>query len=274
MERTGLSPARLVIYAVLMVAACIALVPFVWLVAATVKPSGDIFAYTFFGPRVTLANFVELFTTVPFARYIVNSVFIACTTVVVQLFLSSLAGFALAKYQFKGRKFVLFLMLATMMIPGQVTLAPSYELLYRLGLVDTYSGLIIPAAVSVFGIFLFERAMHQVPDELLHAARIDGCSEFGIYWNVVMPVARPMVGAFCLIAFMGAWNSFLWPQILLHSAPRYTLPIGLNQMVGLYNQSYGMLMAGTFLAVLPVIILFFVLQKEFVAGLTAGAVKG
>src|ERR1051326_4330895 len=122
-------------------------------------------------------------------------------------------------------------MLATLMIPGQVILAPTYELLYRMHLVDTYSGLIIPAAVSVFGIFLFERAMHQVPDELIHAARIDGCTEFGIYWNVVMPVSRPMVGAFCLISFMGAWNNFLWPQIMLHTDTQYTLPIGLNQMI-------------------------------------------
>lgn len=268
------TPTRIAVYALLIGAAALALIPFLWLLAATIKPSEDIFGYTFFGPRASLQNFRDLFTTVPFARYILNSVFIACTIVTIQLFLSSLAGFALAKYRFAGRKLVLLLMLATMMIPGQVTIAPSYELLYRLGLVDTYAGLILPAGVSVFGIFLFERAMHQVPDELIHAARIDGCTEFGLYWNVVMPVVRPMVGAFCLIAFMGAWNSFLWPQIMLHTASRFTLPIGLNQMVGLYNQSYGMLMAGTFLAVLPVIVLFFVLQKEFVAGLTSGAVKG
>jgi ABC-type glycerol-3-phosphate transport system permease component len=160
------------------------------------------------------------------------------------------------------------------MIPGQVTMAPSYELLYRMGFVDTYHGLLIPGAVSVFGIFLFRQSILQIPSELIHAARIDGCSEFRIYRDIIMPVSRPMIGAFCLISFMGAWNSFLWPQVLLHSNTRFTLPIGLNQMIGLYQQQYGMLMAGTLLSVLPVIILFFVLQKEFVAGLTAGAVKG
>jgi ABC-type glycerol-3-phosphate transport system permease component len=272
--RASLFASRGLLYAVLVLASAVALIPFVWLLAATTKSSGDIFSYTFFSPHPTTANFHDLFTTVPFARYILNSVFITCTTVVVQLLLSSLAGFALAKYEFRGKRLIYLLMLATLMIPGQVVLAPTYELLYRMGLVDTYAGLIIPAAVSVFGIFLFERAMHQVPDELIHAARIDGCTEFGIYWDVVMPVSRPMVGAFCLIAFMGAWNNFLWPQILLHSDARFTLPIGLNQMVNLYQQQYGMLMAGTFLSVLPVIVLFFLLQKEFVAGLTAGAVKG
>lgn len=268
---------RIPIYLLLILAAALALIPFVWLFAATVKTNDDLFTHTFFPPdltRLTLRNFVDLFTTVPFARYLLNTVFITCTAVTVQLFLSSLAGFALAKYEFKGKKAIYFLMLATMMIPGQVTLAPAYELLYRMGLVDTYAGLIIPSAVSVFGIFLFERALRQIPDELVHAARIDGCTEFSIYWNVVMPIARPMIGAFCLVGFMGTWNSFLWPQILLHSKERYTLPIGLNQMLGLYTQQYGMLMAGTFLSVLPVIVLFFLLQREFVAGLTAGAVKG
>lgn len=266
--------ARGLVLAVVLFAAAIALTPLVWLVAATTKGPDDLFHYTFFAPRMSLVNFQDLFRTVNFGRYLINSVFVACATVAVQLFFASLAGFALAKYDFKGKKLIMVLMLATMMIPGQVVMAPLYELIYRMGLVDRYMGLIVPGAVSVFGIFLFRQSILQVPDELLHAARIDGCSEFRIYWDVVMPVSRPMIGAFCLISFMGAWNSFLWPQIILHQSDRFTLPIALNQLVGLYQQQYGTLMAGTFLSVLPVIILFLVLQKEFVAGLTAGAVKG
>lgn len=267
---------RGLVYVLLALAAAFSLIPFVWLIAATTKRSEDIFSYTFFAPRATFQNFVDLFTLPDFsyARFMINSVFVASTTVAVQLFFSSLAGFALAKYEFKGKKLLMAFMLGTLLIPGQVTLAPTYELLYRMHLVDTYLGLIIPGAVSVFGIFLFRQAMLQVPDELIHAARIDGCTEFRIWRDIVMPVTRPMIGAFCLIAFMGAWNSFLWPQILLHNRNRFTLPIGLSQLIGLYNQQYGMLMAGTLLAVLPVIALFFLLQKEFVAGLTAGAVKG
>jgi len=153
-------------------------------------------------------------------------------------------------------------------------MAPLYELIYRLGLVDSYLGLIVPGAVSVFGMFLFRQSMMQIPDELLQAARIDGCSEFRIYWEIVLPVSRPMIGAFSLIAFMGSWNSFLWPQIILHNEQRFTLPIALNQMVGLYSQQYGTLMAGTLLSVLPVVALFLLLQKEFISGLTVGAVKG
>lgn len=261
-------------YLVLIIGAVIALTPMLWLVAATTKGPDDLFHYTFFAPRFSWVNFQDLFTTIPFLRHMMNSVFVAGAIVSVQLFFSSLAGFALAKYEFKGKKVVMVLMLATMMIPGQVIMAPLYELIYRLGLVDTYLGLIIPGAVSIFGIFLFRQSILQVPGELLDAGRIDGCSEFKLYWDIVMPVSRPMVGAFCLISFMGSWNSFLWPQIILHHSDRFTLPIALNQMVGLYAQQYGTLMAGTLLSVLPVVILFMLLQKEFVAGLTAGAVKG
>jgi len=271
---------RTFMYAVLLSAAVVTLTPIVWLVAASIKGPDDLFHYMFFAPRATLDNFRDLFEigkaekSVYFLRCGINSAFVACTSVLVQLFFSSLAGFALAKYEFRGRRALMVLMLATMLIPGQVVMAHMYELIYRMGLVDSYAGLIVPGAVSVFGIFLFRQAILQVPDELMHAARIDGCSEFRIYWDLVMPVSRPMVGAFCLISFMGAWNSFLWPQIILHNSQRFTLPIALNQLVGLYQQQYGTLMAGTLFSVLPVIVIFMLLQREFVAGLTAGAVKG
>ena len=271
----GLS-SRLLVTLLLIVGALIALVPIVWLIAATTKGAEDIFHYTFFPPlsHFTAGNYHDLFTKSPFARYLVNSVFVTSATVIIQLFFSSLAGFALAKYEFRGKRPIMVLMLATLLLPAQLTMAPLYDLLYHLGMVDQYSGLLVPGAVSVFGIFLFRQSILQVPEELLQAARIDGCSEFRIYWDIVMPVSRPMVGAFCLISFMGAWNSFLWPQIVLHHAERFTLPIGLNQLVGLYQSQYGMLMAGTFVSVIPVVILFVLLQREFVAGLTAGAVKG
>jgi len=274
MKRGWRRAGQAVVFALLAGAAAITLVPMVWLLAASLKRPEDLFTYTFFAPRITFESFRDLFTKEPFARYLVNSVFVTSTVVCAQLFFSSLAGFALAKYAFRGKRLVMLVMVSTMLIPGQVVMAPLYELLFRLGLVDRHLGLIVPGAVSVFGIFLFRQAMLQTPDELLDAARIDGCTEFRIYWDVIMPVSRPMVGAFCLMSFMGSWNNFLWPQILLHGSDRFTLPIALNQMIGIYQQQYGMLMAGTLLSVLPVIALFLLLQKEFVAGLTAGAVKG
>jgi len=265
---------RALLYVTLVTCSVAMLTPLVWLVAATVKAPDDFFHYTFFSPRPTLHNFRQLFAQMPFFRFMMNSLFVTCTSVLVQLFLASLGGFALAKYEFRGKKAVMALMLGTMMLPGQVLLAPMYELIYRMGLMDSFPGLIVPGAVSVFGMFLFRQSMLHIPDDLLDAGRIDGCTEFGLYWNVALPVSRPMIGAFCLVSFMGTWNSFLWPQIILHSQERFTLTIGLNQMVGLYRQEYGVLMAGTFLSVLPVAALFFLLQKEFISGLTSGAVKG
>jgi len=261
------------IHLVLAAAACVVLTPLVWLTSAALK-GPHIFQDMFSFRNPTLANFRSLFQQVPFFRYMINSMFIATAVTLLQLFFSSLAGFALAKYEFRGKRPIMVLMLATMMIPGQVLLAPMYKLIYQMGLVDTYWALILPAVVSVFGIILFRQSMLQIPDELLDAGRIDGCSEFRLYWEIVVPVSRPMIGAFTLIAFMGSWNSFLWPQIVLQDHSRFTLPIALNQMVGLYSQEYGSLMAGTLLCILPVIALFCLLQKEFLAGLTSGAVKG
>ena len=267
---------KLLLYCLLVGSAGVMLTPIIWLIAAVFKGPDDLFHYLFFPPisQFSFHNFVQLFDQVPFVRFMINSFFVTGSTVTIQLVFSSLGGFALAKYQFKGKQIVIVIMLLMMMIPSQVMLAPMYELIYTLGLVDTYAGLIIPGAVSVFGMFLFRQSISNVPGDLLEAGRIDGCTEFRLYWNIVMPVQRPMVGAFCLIAFMSSWNNFLWPQIILHSQHRFTLPIGINQMVGLYAQEYGAMMAGTFLAVLPVVILFFILQKEFIGGLTAGAVKG
>lgn len=267
---------RILVYSFLAVAAVVMLTPLVWLVAACLKHPDDLFSYLFFPPPggLSLANFRDLFSLVPFERYLMNSLFVTCAAVMIQLFLSSLGGFALAKYEFKGKKPIMVLMLATMMIPGQVMLAPLYELIYRMGLMDSFLGLIVPGCVSVFGMFLFRQSMLRIPDDLLEAGRIDGCSEFGLYWNIALPVSRPMIGAFCLISFMGNWNNFLWPQIVLHTSERFTLPIALNQLVGVYSQKYGALMAGTFLSILPVVVLFFILQREFISGLTAGAVKG
>jgi ABC-type glycerol-3-phosphate transport system permease component len=219
-------------------------------------------------------SIAALLIQMPFSRYMANSFFVTGVLVLIQLFFCSLAGFALAKYEFRFKKLIMVLMLGTMMIPGQVLLAPMYELIHRLGLMDSYLGLIVPGMVSVFGIFLFRQSMLSVPNELLEAGRIDGCTEFGLYWRLVVPVSRPMIGAFCLVAFMGTWNSFLWPQIILHSKHLFTLAIGLNSLVGSTQDQQGLLMAGTFLSVLPVMVLFFILQKEFISGLTAGAVKG
>ncbi len=203
-----------------------------------------------------------------------NSAFLATGSTLLTLWISSMAAFALAKYDFVGRRVAMIVMLASMIIPGQLLLAPMYELIYVIGWMDTYLALLIPGAASVFGAFLMRQSMLRLPDELLDAGRIDGCSEWRLYWTIVLPMSRPIIGAFSLVVFMASWNGFLWPQIILRSEGRYTLPIALNNMMGVYSNEYGIVMAGTVLSILPVMVMFFLLQKEFIAGLTEGAIKG
>ncbi len=275
-------------YVVLAGVAFLILAPFLWLIAAAFKDPTVLNEYVFLPPisewsaaTLNLENFRELFApretldgVVYFWLYIANSLFLAGATTVLQLFFSSLAGYALAKFAFPGKGALMGFMLGSMMIPGVILLAPTYEIIVRIGWIDTYWALLVPGAVSIFGIFLFRQAMLGVPAELIESGRMDGCGEFRIYFTLVMPLVRPMSGAFCLVSFLGAWNSFIAPNVYLSSQNKLPLPVVLNQFVGEYSQQYGVFLAGTLLAIIPPAILFFALQKEFVSGLTTGAVKG
>lgn len=258
--------------------ALVCAVPFAWLVCASFKRADDLHHFLLPGDlrRLTLENFRKLLSQEQFGRWLLNSLFLAATQTVLVVTLSSLAGFALAKYQFRGQRIILMMMLMTVVLPGQVLMPGGYDLMHYLGWLNSYAAILVPGAVSVFGMFLFRQAMQGVPDELLQAGRIDGCSELRLWWEIALPVVRPMIGAFTLMTFLGCWNSFLWPQIILQDETKYTLPMGLANMMSLpeYQTDYSILMASTLLSILPVILLFFVLQKDFIAGLTSGAVKG
>ncbi len=265
-------------------AACLTLLPFLWLLCASVKSNDDLFMYSFLPHngqawwdvewnRLTLFNFKRLFSEFGFHRYAINSIFVSSTQTCLVVLFSSMGGFALAKYRFRGIHLIVTAMLVSMVIPGEVLLGPTYELLYKFGWLDSYKALIIPGSVSVFAMFLYRQSMLSVPNDLLDAARVDGCSEFGIYAEIVMRACKPMTGAIVLMTFMASWNAFLWPQIVLQSRENYTLPIILAQMISLYWSEYGIVMAGTVISIFPVMILFFILQKEFVGGLLSGAVK-
>jgi ABC-type glycerol-3-phosphate transport system permease component len=275
-------------WAVLCLAAMAILAPFAWLVAAVFKDRAALNEYVFFPPLgrwsravLNLHNFANLFKPrsslqgqVYFWQYLLNSTLLASVSTCIQLFLSSLAGYALAKFPFTGKRMLMAFMLGSMMIPSVVLIAPLYEIAVVLRLVDKLWGVIVPGMVSAYGVFLFRQACIGVPNELIDAARIDGCSEFGIYWRVVMPLVRPLSAAFCLISFVGNWNAFLMPSVFLHSQSKLTLPVALNLYVSQYENDYGVFLTGTFLAMLPPAVLFLVLHKEFISGLTSGAVKG
>lgn len=264
------------------------LAPFLWLIAAAFKDKSVFNEYVFFPPlshwssrTLNLNNFRELLAgkssvqgTVYFWQYVLNSVFFASTSTVLQLFFCSLAGYAVAKFNFRGKAWLLGFMLASMMIPGILLMPPIYELMVRLRLIDTYYALILPGVVSAYGIFLFRQAMVAVPNEMIDAGRVDGMGEFGIYLRLVMPLVRPMSAAFCLVSFLGSWNAFFAPNVFLHSQDKLTLPVVLNLYIAQYANEYGVFLAGTLIAIIPPAILFFALEKEFISGLSSGAVKG
>lgn len=273
---------------VLGVAAAGVLAPFVWLIAAVFKDKAFLNEYIFFPPlsewsekTLNLNNFRELLAgkssvqgDVFFWQYLLNSVFFATVSTTLQLFFCSLAGYALAKYRFRGKAGLMTYMLGSMTVPGVLLLAPVYAMMVSLDFVDSYHGLILPGMVSAYGIFLFRQAILGVPDEMIDAGRIDGCGEFSIYLRLVMPLVRPMSAAFCLVSFLGNWNSFLTPNVFLHSQDKLTLPVVLNLYLSQYSNEYGVFLAGTLIAIVPPAILFFALQREFISGLTSGAVKG
>lgn len=277
----GRSPlCAVLLHLVLLSLAAVALTPLIWLICAAFKTGEDLFGSLLLPwgrlDRLTLANFRTLFDEHPFIHWLINSLFLASAQTVIVVTLSSLGGFALAKYRFRFRRAIMLLMLGTMLLPFQVMLPGMYQIMRHLGWVDSYAAILVPGAVSVFGVFLFKQAMQAVPDELLQAGRVDGCSELRLWWDVALPMVRPMVAAYTLLTFLASWNSFLWPQIILQDERKFTLPIGLAGLMGMerYQADYGVLMAATLLSILPVMVLFFAVQRDFVAGLTSGAVKG
>ena len=209
-----------------------------------------------------------------FPRYYWNSLVVAAGTVVLGVFLDSLAGFAFAKLPFPGRRWIFWVLLATLMVPYPVLLVPSFYLFSRLGLYNTHLALIIPGAVSAFGIFLVRQYMISIPDELLHAARIDGASDWQIFRWVAWPLARPVIAALAVLRFLGSWNAYVWPLLLTNQEKMKTIPLGLAALQDSHGKiDVGVQMAGSLLATAPVLILFFFLQRHFIAGLTLGAVK-
>ncbi len=273
------------LYTVLTFCSLITLIPFAYLLCASLKPT-DIFFDDLFLPRgdgwfgvawdrMSFDHYVRLFQEEGFLRAALNSTFYASVSGVLATLFSATSGYALAKYRFRGRDSITKLVLAALVVPGALLLAPNYQLLYRFGMLDSYAGLIIPGLAPAFGVYLFRQAtVNAVPNEMLESARIDGCGEIKIFFLFVLPLVRPMMGAFLLLTFLGCWNNFIGAQIVLQTPEKMPLAVAINQLRGVYGIDYGLIMAGTVISILPVLALFLLLQREFLSGLTAGAVKG
>jgi multiple sugar transport system permease protein len=273
---------RTILYAALIITSLLMIGPFYWALATSFKPSADVFASP---PKLIpdpwiLQNYRDVFTLLPFPRYFLNSVIVTGAIVGLNVVFDTSAAYAFAKLRFPGRNVLFFLLLITLMVPFQVNLIPLYRIMVglhkfnvHLG-TDTYSALILPGAIQVFGIFLMRQFLQSIPDEILESARVDGASEFKILRTIVFPIALPGMATLAIFTFLGAWNDFLWPLIVTNSDQIRTLPVGLALLARKNTVNWGDTMAGTALAAAPMILVFLVLQRRFIEGLTAGAIKG
>jgi multiple sugar transport system permease protein len=273
---------RTLLYVTTVATSLLMIGPLYWMFTTSLKPSGDVFASPpkWIPDPFILQNYRDVFTLLPFERFFVNSVIVAFAIVSLNIVFDSMAAYAFAKLRFPGRDLIFFLLLITLMIPFQVNLIPLYRLMVffhqidpHLG-TDTYSGLIAPSMIQVFGIFLMRQFFQSIPDEVLESARCDGASEFRIIRSIVLPLALPGMATLAIFTFLSAWNDFLWPLLVTSSDEMRTLPVGVALLARRNTINWGNTMAGTTLATIPMIAVFLVLQRRFIEGLTAGAVKG
>jgi len=270
------SATSILLHTLLIVASILSLLPLLWMVSASLMPTGQATTYPpHFLPRtITLEHYVALFTRLDVARYAANSLGLAGAVTLVSLLFNSMAGYAFAKFRFRGRDPVFRLLLAAMVIPGQVAMMPLFLMLKEMGLINTYWGVIIPGLASIFGIFLVRQYALSIPDSILDAARIDGASEWRIYWSIFLPACKPVLVTLATFTFMGTWNDFLWPLIVLTDDRLYTLPVAVSNLLGEHAQDIELMMAGAVITVLPVVAVFVALQRYYIEGIVSGGVKG
>ena len=266
----------LTLHVVLVLGALVTLTPLLWMVSASFMSPGE---SNSFPPRLlpqvpTLQNYVDLFTRLNLARYLLNSTLVAVSATLISLIINSMAGYAFAKLRFAGRERVFHVLLAALVIPGQVGMLPLFLLLRAMGLVNTMVGVVVPFMAGIFGIFMIRQYALSIPDDLLDAARVDGAGEYRIFWNIVVPVIQPILVTLAVFTFLSAWNDFMWPLIVLSDDAKYTLPVALASLSGEHVQDTGLMMAGSVLTVLPVVVLFIVLQRAYIRGVMMGSVKG
>ena len=264
------------LYAALMLGAILALLPMLWMVSASFMPTGEAASYPprLLPSRPTLEHYTALFTRLELGRYMLNSAILAGSVTLIALFINSMAGYAFAKLRFRGRDRLFRFLTTGLVVPVQVAMLPLFLLMKQLGLINTYWGIIIPGVASIFAIFLVRQYALGIPDALLDAARVDGASEFRIYWSIVLPVIRPILATVAIWTFLATWNDFMWPLIVLSDESRYTLPVALAGLVGEHVQDTELMMAGSVLTVLPVMLVFVVLQRYYIQGVMVGSVKG
>jgi len=279
MTRTGLRGReiayKLSTYTLLIAGALIMIMPFLWMLSTSFKPPNEVLSMP---PKWVPSifewqNYVEAWNAAPFGRYFFNSFFIAITVTIAEVITTTLAAYAFAKMDFLGKNVIFIALLGTMMIPGEMLLVPNYITLTSFGWIDKYPALIVPWIISIFGIFLLRQFFMTIPDELWDAARIDGCGRLRYLWRVIVPLSRPGIAAVALFKFIGSWNAFLWVLIVTNTPKMRTIPVGLSYFRTEAGTYYGQMMAASTMAILPILILFFFTQRQFIQGIARSGIK-
>ncbi len=274
----GLPFGRLALHIVLILGAFIMVLPFLWMVSTSLKTQSDVMRE--FPPRLIpstfmFSNYSTALTSLPFDRYYINSLIVACSVTVLQLLTSSLAAYAFARLRFKGRDVLFFLYLIGLMIPFPVLLIPNFLIIRQLGWFNSYAALIVPPAFSAFSIFLLRQYYRGLPMDYDEAARIDGASSLRIWWSILLPNSKPALAALGIFTFLGSWNDFLWPLVVTNSDSMRTLPVGLSTFQGQYSVRWELLMAASVVALIPILVVYFFAQNWIIKGLSVGSgIKG
>ena len=275
-KRLALQVLIFVLFAILSV---IILIPFYILVISSFKPGNDLIRYginlKLEFDKMSLDNFIFLFTGQhQYFTWFFNSLFLTAVSVIVTLFVCAAVGYGFAMYDFKGKNFLFICVLFVMMVPFEILMVPMYSQIIDMGLIDTYTGIVLPGITSASTVFFFRQYLLGIPKDLISAGRIDGASEYGIFFRIIIPIMKPAFAAMAILNTMGAWNNLLWPLLVLKTDTKFTLQIGLNTLLTPYGNNYDLLIVGSFFSVIPVLIIFLCFQKYFVDGMTAGAIKG
>ena len=270
---------QVLVFALFLILSCIIIIPFYILVISSFKPGNDLIRYginlKIELEKMSLDNFIFLFTgDHQYFTWFFNSLFLTAVSVIITLFVCAAVGYGFSMYDFKFKNFLFICVLFVMMVPFEILMVPMYSQIIDMGLIDTYTGIILPGITSASTIFFFRQYLTGIPRDLINAGRIDGASDYGIFFRIIIPIMKPAFAAMAILNTMGAWNNLLWPLLVLKSDTKFTLPIGLNTLLTPYGNNYDLLIVGSFFSVIPVLIIFLCFQKYFIDGMTAGAVKG
>jgi|SRR6478735_3459426 len=270
-KRTG---AKLLLYLILLVGGIGMIFPFVWMAASSIKHAQDIYTLSIIPKNPTLDNYRTVLDQTSYVRWFANSIVVATITTASVAFFDSLAGYTLAKFRFPGQTIIFIAILSTLMVPTEMLVIPWYVMAIDLKWTDSYWGIMFPGVISAFGVFLMRQFFMGVPNDLLDAARLDGFSEFRIFWKIALPLVKPAVAALCIFTFLGNWNAYIWPLIVIRSEEMRTLPVGIAFFSSEANNAFHLVMAAAALATIPVLVIFVIFQRQIIKGVVLSGLKG